>query len=233
MTSFQIVSHGAVTEYIDARLLRDACLIGFVAVECFPALIHVLIGVLAALQTTTHGQVVHFVHPDAELCLIKEPIARLVGTGKRLVELVLERLPDLITAIFSRLAQLVLKVLLRLLLLLGHRCLLRVVVVDEPLEERLLPLELLVSEQRLSIPTSLNLLFLFFDLGLLVLLGIHGTGDGLGGVGLDLLRQRELLLLATFIGARFDNGLWLGFNHFRFLFSEGKCDTDCDSGLTN
>lgn len=215
MTSFQKVSHGAVTEYIDARLLRDACLIGFVAVECLPALCHVVIGVLAALQTTTHGQVVHFVHPDAELCLIKEPIARLVGTGKRLVKLVLERLPDLITAIFSRLAQLVLEVLLRLLLLLGHRCLLSVVVVDEPLEERLLPLELLVSEQRLSIPTSLNLLFIFFfGLGLLVLLGIHGTRDGLGGVGLDLLRQSELLLLATFIGARFDNGLGLGFNHF-------------------
>ena len=101
MTSFQKVSHGAVTEYIDAGLLRDACLVGFVAVKCFPALCHVIIGVLAALEPTTHGQVVHFVHPDTELLLIKEPIARHVGIGKRLVELILELLPDLIAAIFS------------------------------------------------------------------------------------------------------------------------------------
>ena len=69
-------------------------------VEGLPALGYVLVCMLAALKPAIHGQLVQFVHPRAELGLLQESVAFLVSSRKRLFELILKRLPDLVTALF-------------------------------------------------------------------------------------------------------------------------------------
>ena len=199
------------------------------SVEGLPAISNILVGVLASLKLAIDSQIVQFVQPWSELGLLEESVATHVSIGKRLIKIIRECLPDLVAALVSWFAQTVFEVLLGLLLFFGHRILPLVDVVDEPLEEGFLPLELFFGEERLAIPTLPLLFFLlFFRRGLFLrrrflvffllvfLLVFFGARlDSRLDLGLVIgARLDSRLDLGLVIGARFDRGLGLGFNHF-------------------
>ena len=67
-----VFSHGAVAEHVDARLLGDAIVGENVSIEGLPALCHVLVVVLAAIEPAIISKLLHVDHPVLEFFLIEQ-----------------------------------------------------------------------------------------------------------------------------------------------------------------